>query len=78
MKVFLADDTQTFQEYQELISNYNDLENRIIIESDRTVYTTFFEINRGEFLEMIEKTVGSLKNMLLNELVVRYQAKTKK
>lgn len=78
MKVFITDDTKTFQEYQELISDYNDLERRIIIENDLTVYTTFFEINRRDFLEMVTKNVESLKNMLLNELVGQYQMKTKR
>ena len=78
VKDFISNENNSVEEYQEMVHYYYDLENKIIIDNDLTVYTTFFEINRKDFLETIGKTVESLKNILLSELVSQYQEKSKR
>ena len=74
VKDFLADETKTVEDYQELIRHYHDTECKVIYENEATVWTTLFEINQKKFFESISNVAQSIKNTLLDELIVQYQA----
>ncbi|OXU28216.1 hypothetical protein TSAR_011727, partial [Trichomalopsis sarcophagae] len=77
VNAFIRDKSRSFEEYREKIYYYHDLENKVILENDITIFTTFFTINRKDFLEMVSKNVESLKMLFLRELVLQYQSKAK-
>ncbi|KAJ8670547.1 hypothetical protein QAD02_001806, partial [Eretmocerus hayati] len=73
VKKFVADETKTIEEYQDMIDHYISIKNKIIVDNDTIIPTTFFEIHQKDFLELIAASAESLKNVLLDALVSQYQ-----
>ncbi|XP_076227546.1 dynein axonemal heavy chain 7 isoform X3 [Nomia melanderi] len=73
-----ADDTiQDFQRFRDLIVHYDHLSRRIPVEFDRTGFSKYFVVHRGQLIDHIASVARRYKEELVTKMTADYQQKSR-
>ncbi|XP_044001131.1 dynein axonemal heavy chain 7-like isoform X2 [Aphidius gifuensis] len=74
---FIADDSKSLNDYQAIISYYDELSCSISIKINKTTFVGMFELTYDDFIDSLVNAIDNLKKLLIDSVINRYQLKAK-